>query len=50
MNYYGNYTTTTTDGSKGVPECRPGAPGREGGSNAGHEIFYKGLPEWKKMT
>ncbi len=25
---------------KGVPECRPGAPGREGGSSAGHEKIY----------
>ncbi|PBK84587.1 hypothetical protein ARMGADRAFT_1132765 [Armillaria gallica] len=25
---------------KGVPECRPGTPGREGGSNAGHEKIY----------
>ncbi len=26
--------------SKGVPECQPRAPGREGGSSAGHENFY----------
>ncbi len=28
------------DFTKGIPECWPGAPGRERGSSAGHEKFY----------
>ncbi len=35
--YFGGGRTAC---GKGVPECRPGTPGREGGSNAGHERIY----------
>ncbi len=30
--------------TKGVPECRPGTPGREGGSSAGLEKIYMTPP------
>ncbi|PBK82326.1 hypothetical protein ARMGADRAFT_1001676 [Armillaria gallica] len=35
---------------KGVPECRPGAPGREGGSSAGHEKIYMTPQNFKFFT